>query len=242
MVFNKNPLDEGRLVIHRGHFAKFLARPKDPRDQLIVEGPTLQALRTGEVSSLRVKWFDFDNGDLTVLDSKKKCLMMVPLDPVFAEHAAEFIRVQHLKDDDFLIQQLRHHSRKVGSKTKGEGLSNTHIEKIWWNNCDALGIPRMNPRLGRAYFACKWHFVDHKSMFGLMAILRHEDIQSTNHYLARICDYLTVKAEFYDGLLSPIVSRCTRFSQCPMSKEKCFCRSFTASTEFEKAMLEPVNQ
>jgi len=44
----------GKIVVYRGYFVRLLSVPKPLRDQLLIELPCLQALRTGEVSSLKV--------------------------------------------------------------------------------------------------------------------------------------------------------------------------------------------
>ena len=226
---------EGRIVIYRSHFARLLAWPKPLRDQLILELPTLQAFRSGEVSSFKAEYVDLERWDLQVLDSKKHKLSMVPLDPVVAEHLAEYILREGLTEG-ILLRALPKASRKThkpGSKTKGIGLSITHIDRIWAKWCSASGVPYMSARMGRAYFATKWHFVEHKSLFNLMTILRHDDLQSTEHYLARIVTYEDVKNEFYYGLKSPFASQCARFEKCPLSAPECSCKMFTPRVEVQ---------
>lgn len=213
--------EEGKLIIHRGYFAKLLAAPKSLRDQLVFELPILNGLRAGEVSTLCSERIDFERGDLMVLDSKKKVLMPVPLDPTVAKHLDEYIQ-ETGRREGYLIQ---------GRKHTGKGLTVIQVERLWKDHCEALDIPVMPPRYGRAYFAAKWHFVEHKSIYGLMAVLRHDAIQSTEHYLSRLCDYLTVKAEFLNGLKTPFMNMCSRFNQCPMAIEDCHCRCYTPQAE-----------
>jgi integrase len=218
---------EGKIVVYRGYFLRLLSIAKPLRDQLLIELPVLEAFRTGEVSSFKVECVDFDRGDLQVLDSKKQRFFMVPLDPVVAEHLAEYIRLKGLKQGiAFGAETKAGRKRKPNSKTKGAGLSLTFIQWVWRKWCMACGIPVMSPRMGRAYFACKWHYVDRKSMFALMTILRHDDILATQKYLAKIIDYDAVKTEFYRGMKSPFQGSCSRSDKCPMAVEGCFCRSF----------------
>ena len=230
-------LKDGRLIIHRAYFAKLLAFPKPLRDQLVLELPILEAFRAGEVSSLRVEDVDFENGDLRILDSKKHKHFLIPLDPVLAVHADEYMRLTG-RTQGILIQPLPgapHTGRKPGSKTLGAGLSVKTIEYIWANNCERAGVPVMSPRVGRAYFAAKWHFIERKSLYGLMMILRHTDLQVTVRYISRLCDYLTVKNEFYQGEDSPFSSGCARAESCPVSCEDCHCKFYQARVEVQSA-------
>jgi len=228
---------EGRIVIYRRHFEKLLAFPKPLRDQLLIELPTLEALRSGEMSSLRVEYVDFEHGDLTVLDSKKKKLLMVPLDPVVAVHLAEYIQVERLSEG-ILIRALPnapHVGHKPGTKTLGVGLSENTINWTWEKWCLRCCIPVMAPRVGRAYFATLWHFVQHKSLYNLMNILRHDDIQSTEHYLNKLVAYEDTKAEFYQGMKSPFASECNRSDKCPVAAPGCHCKFLQARVEVQSA-------
>jgi integrase len=121
--------------------------------------------------------------------------------------------------------------RKPGSKTKGVGLSLTAIQRVWDKWCMAAGIPVMSPRIGRAYFACVWYFVDHKNIYDLQAILRHDDILATEKYLSKIHSYEDLKTEFYRGKKSPFLSPCTRFDACPLAASDCHCRMFQPKIE-----------
>jgi len=231
-------LSQGRLVIHRAYFERLLKFPKPLRDQLVIELPVLEAFRTGEVSSLTFENVDLGRGDLRVLDSKKNKLFTIPLDPTLARHLVEYIEEKVGLREGLVIRPLSsapHTGRKLGSKTLGVGLSIKHIEHIWEKCCLAADVPVMSPRMGRAYFAAKWHFIERKSLYGLMMILRHTDLQVTQRYLARICDYLTVKNEFYEGVDSPFSSGCARAESCPVSCEGCHCKFYQARVEVQSA-------
>ena len=219
---------ESRIVIYRSYFERLLVVPKPVRDQLMIELPTLQGFRTGEVSSFRVEYIDFERGDLKVLDSKKHKLFMIPLDLMVAQHLEQYTSEKGLTEG-FLLRSNR--KRKQGNKSKGAGLTLSAIQHVWDKWCLAAGIPIMSPRMGRAYFAANWHFVERKSLYGLMTILRHYDILATQKYLAKIVDYLSVKGEFYQGRKSPFVSECSRSDKCPVAAEGCRCRMYSPNLE-----------
>lgn len=218
-----------RIVVVRSHFRKLLAFPKPLRDQLLIELPTLEAFRTGEVSSLRAEYVDFEAGDLLVMDSKKKKLCMVPLDPTVAAHLAEYMRLEDIRKG-IIIQPKKnanHVGRKPGSKTLGEGLSETMIKRVWGYYCGFCNIPMMPPRYGRAYFATVEHFVMGKPLAYIQFMLRHDDLQSTEHYVCnRIVSYEDMKGMFYNSKDSLFGSECARSMSCPVSCPGCSCRFF----------------
>jgi integrase len=136
--------------VYRERFERLMALPKSLRDQLIIELPTLQAFRAGEVSSFRAEWVDFDKDILLVLDSNKQQLVPIPLHPIVAKHITQYIRETQMPKG-ILLQSRRKSGHKVGSKTRGEGLSESHIQRIWQGHCKRIGIPPMSPRWGRAF-------------------------------------------------------------------------------------------
>ena len=105
-------------------------------------------------------------------------------------------------------------------------LSSTSIHRVWQKWCDAAGVPYMPPRMGRAYFAVKWHIVEGKSLFNLMGYMRHDDVLATQKYLSKIVDYEDLKAEFNRGKRSPFSLSCNRSESCPLSTPDCYCRMF----------------
>jgi len=185
----KGMAPEGRIVVYREYFQRLLKTSMPLRDRLVIELPCFEGLRSGEVSSLRAEWVDIENGDIKVLDSKKHTMFTLPLDPTVAKHI-----IQLNIHEGFLIRALPHARRQ-----SGVGLSVTHIDRIWADQCKKADVPVMPARMGRCYFACQWHFVERKSMFHLMAMLRHDSLQSTEHYLSKLVDYEDLKAEFQQG-------------------------------------------
>jgi len=230
-LFHSDSDSEGKIVVYRGYFVRLLSQPKPLRDQLLIELPTLQAFRTGEIGTVDTAHIDVEHGDIQILDSKKHRLFTLPLDATVADHLDKYIHSRNIVSGPIFKPEKRTRPRKPNSKTKGVGLSLSYIQRVWRKWCDICSIPYMSPRYGRAYFACVWHYVEHKSMFGLMTILRHDDILATQKYLSKIIDYAAVKAEFNRGKKSPFSSLCTRFDSCPLAAPNCYCRMFQPKIE-----------
>ena len=226
----KGEKPESKIIVYRKHFLKLLAYPKSLRDQLLFELPLLQAFRTGEIVTLRVEDVDFENGDIYVLDSKKHKYFPVPLDPRVAEHLEEYIKSNRLTSGYIIQKGERGRPAKEHQETS---IVTETIVKVWQRYCIALDLPEMSPRMGRAYFSVKWHFVDGKSVYGLMAILRHTQFETTVHYLAKLIDYPSVRSEFYQGIETPFASECARSKFCPNSCHGCHCKAFTPQIEAE---------
>lgn len=188
---------KGRTVVVREYFTALFKVQKSLRNQLILEFPTLDGLRTEEVCTIRVRDLDFERGILHVLDSKKHIYMPIPLDPIVAQHSYQLIRELGLGFDDYLIQRRM----KGGAQPKDPSLPITKqsIITTWWHLCDSMEIPRMSPRMGRAYFAAKWHYVEHKSLLGLMVCLRHKSLRVTQRYIEKIVSWEDVWNEFMHG-------------------------------------------
>jgi len=177
---------EGRIVVYRAYFQRLLKTSMPLRDRLVIELPCLEGLRSGEISTLRAEWIDLENGDIRILDSKKQTMFTLPLDPTVAKHV-----IQLGIHEGFLIR---------GRKRTGKGLSVTHVERLWKDYCVDAGIPPMSPRMGRAYFAVIEHFVLRKPIGYIQFMLRHDDLQSTEHYVnCDIVDYGDMKEIFYQG-------------------------------------------
>lgn len=216
-------------VIYRRHFERLLAYPKPLRDQLIVELPTLNGLRAGEVLMVRREDVDFERGDLYVLDSKKHELCPIPLDLTVADHLDKLTSQEGI-DSGFVFRRIHNAGRK-GRGPCPPTLSWVTIEGVWKKYCRLCGIPVMPPRYGRAYFALNWHVLQRKSLMGLMRILRHDNLGSTEHYLSKLYFYEDIRNEFYQGQQTPFVSACSRSAACPVASEGCHCRMFQPATE-----------
>jgi integrase len=112
-----NDKAEGRIIVYEAYFKQLLAHPKSLRDQLLLELPILQALRTGEIVTLHVGDFDFEHGDLYVLDSKKHQRSPIPLEPNVDRHSSEYFpdpeRTGGVKKFLFHSYSFLHHQRRL---------------------------------------------------------------------------------------------------------------------------------
>ena len=177
---------EPPIYIYTRYVEMVLDCPKRLRDQVILLLAAWEGLRSGEISSLCWEMIDLEHGLLHVLDSKKRTVRLVPLRFRVAKYIALYIQEVKITHG-FLIQQLRKHPRKPGSKTRGAGISITQLDKILWNYCDLLDVPRMDLRKLRSYCALTLH--DRRvPMNVIKAWLGHDDIQSTEHYLGKLVD------------------------------------------------------
>jgi integrase len=225
---------KGKIYVYRRYFEKIRELPKSLRGQILVELLMDHGLRSGEASSQRIELCDLANGLLHVLDSKKGTLRIVPMRYRTGKHIATHIQVLK-KSYGFLIQSRRK-VRKPNSKTQGEGISDCQIGRILAHYCIEADVPVMAPRMFRAYCASKWMFVDHKSIYHLKALLGHDDIQSTEHYVNKLVDVDDFVEEFHQGeeqdggKVSPFsLSICARSESCPLSAPNCHCRMFIPS-------------
>ena len=226
---------EGKRIVYRAHFKRLLSLPMSIRDKLVIELPTLQAFRSGEVSTLRAEHVDIENGDIQVLDSKKRQLFTLPLDPTVAEHI-----IQLNIHEGYLI---------TGRKRTGLGLHVTHVERIWADRCIEAGVPVMSPRMGRAYKACSMIYGfspttgarrPKKSVVCVMHYLRHDNLQSTQHYVAspNLVYYEDFKAECQEGEESPFDgSECLLMDRCLGYEFGCHCRMFQRGRMFPEATI-----
>jgi len=229
------------IVVYMSRFHKLLDyRPKPLRDQLILELPILQGFRNGEVTTLRAKHVDLENGDIEILDSKKHRFYTRPLVPIVALHLSQYMAETGKKDEDLLICPLpwaNRKKRKPGNKTRGEGLSEAQVTQVWLKYCQLCQIPPMAPRMGRAYFAADLAFIKKISVFYIKVAMRHDYVETTIHYLERIVNYEDFKAAILSGEQSPFSPHCQRavINGCPnqCSEPPCYCRFFTPTVKVE---------
>lgn len=219
----------GRIIVVREYFEILFQTPKTLHKQCILEFPALEGLRTEEVATIKPRDMDFERGIHYVLDSKKHIYLPVNLDPTCYKHAMQLVKEKSLSMDDYLLQRRI----KGGARPRdlNAPLTKQAIINTWWSLCDAVGIPRMSPRMGRAYFAAKWHFVDKKSDFGLMVSLRHSDIKVTQNYIAKCVSWEDVHEEFLAGREVPFQTTECANTLCLGHGSMCPCRLFLPKVE-----------
>jgi integrase len=192
---------ESRLVVSREHFMILLSAPMSLRDRLIIELPTLQGFRAGEVSNFQAEYANFERGLIGVMDTKKHRLFWNPMRRIMASHLDQYMEITGIRYGT-LIQPLPgapHTGRKPGSKTLGVGLSIKHLETVWKIRCIENNLPVMSPRMGRAIFAVWWMRIKHKPIGYLKVQLRHDKIESTEKYWEKILDFDDLMDEFQDA-------------------------------------------
>jgi len=240
---------ESRIVVYREHFRLLLSNPNTLlRNRLILELPSLQGFRSGEVSNFKAEYANFERGLIGVMDTKKHCLFWNPMRKTVAKHLDQYMELTGIRKG-ILFRALPgapHTGRKPGSKTKGEGLSIKHIEVIWANECIDTGIPPMAPRTGRAFFAVWWIRIKHKPIAYLKVQMRHTTVQHTEDYWNKILDGDDLMDEFQDadsedngvefsqGQPSPFSLACKRFDGCPLAAPGCRCRMFQPQIKEEQ--------
>jgi len=116
---------EGRIVVYRARFLRLLNWPKPLRDQLILELPTLNGLRTHEVATAEVRHVDLEHGDLEVLDSKKYQFYTIPLDYGVGRHFQQYFTQTGITEG--LVFRA---GWKAGRRSEGP-LSDSAIDYIW---------------------------------------------------------------------------------------------------------------
>lgn len=182
------------IIIHRANIEKLVARKKNVRDQLIIDLPRLQGFRTGEVSTLRWEYVDFNREQITVLDSKKHILVTLPLHWRVARLLEKYRRKS--KSDGWVIRPLE--SWNIKHNDDKPITSDTLQNVVKWY-AEEAGIPdwhRYNPTLLRAYFAADW-VSEKRSLKILQTLMRHNDLPTTLHYVGRIVFWEDMEAEFH---------------------------------------------
>ena len=177
----------GSLVIRRGDIERIhdYAREKcSLRDFLLVRLPMKLGLRTGEIATLCIENIDFETRTIKVLDSKKKVLF-----PLFLD----MLTLQLIKDlcafrtHGYVFRQSRSWKYVKGDKP----LSVQEIWHVIHSIGEAAGFQNIKPRHLRQYFAGKWveemkQPNSQKTLVGLQQYLRHESLETTQIYIAKM--------------------------------------------------------
>lgn len=184
------------ILLHRSDIQKLLQQPKILRDQIIIDLPTLEAFRTGEIAALNWQHVNEADGWVYVTNSKKNHLYPVPLDWQLAQLLAQFRQECGEPQKGSVIKPLP--SVNVKKTAWGKPISNTAIEGVFKFYAKEAGIVnwnQYNPTLLRAYFAAEW-VSQKRSWKMLQTIMRHNSLSTTMQYVTRIIFWEDLQAEF----------------------------------------------
>jgi site-specific recombinase XerC len=228
---------KGMIVVYQARFIRLLRyQPKNLRDQIILELGALQGWRTGEISTLRAEDVGIEDFTIEVLDSKKHRYSTHPLNYILWRHLKQYLQETGFKCKDYLIRPLPtapRKNRKPGSKTRGVGLSDVQINWIFGKYSKLCGLPKpLTPREARAYFAANWLLALKKSIFHLKVAMRHDHVETTIRYVARIVNFEDYAREFHQGEDSPFsLTECANANGCIGAIPGCRCRMFQPKIE-----------
>jgi len=228
----------GTIFGYVAWFKALLSIKKNLRDQLIIEFACYMGLRSGEISSIRINHLNLETGDMEILDSKRHRFFTRPMTSILVIHCTEYLRITSKKNHDFLFSALPNaprQGRKVGSKCRGEGLTEATIGHVFAKYSVEAGLPRvLTPREARAYFAYVVYYVKKVGIFRTKFLMRHVHIETTEVYLARIEVYEDIKAAFLSDDNSPFAPQfhytCLNADKCPF---------FSPSQKIEEKMKQP---
>lgn len=191
----------GKVVIRRADIEKIHNYAREhcsQRDFLLFRLLMNTGLRTGEVTTLRIEHVDFETRSFLVLDSKKKSLFPLPLDPLTLELIKELCQG---RSHGYIFRQSRSWKYCKGDKP-------LTLATVWHTinkTAREAGVPNFNPRMLRNYFAAHWVRDQNKSVSGLQDILRHESLESTQIYIGRLSFWEDTQKEYDQIKKGPIV-------------------------------------
>jgi integrase len=188
------------------------------RDYVMVRLFMMLGLRTSEVCTLRVEHIDFETCHVTILDSKTKLLVQLPLDVETVELLELFLKDRR---EGYVFRQLQSWRNVKADKPLHKITVWARVRKI---AADA-GVANFKPRIFRQHFAADWHYKKHGSMKGVQHILRHSDISSTDAYLSKLFFKEDVEKEYrlhvdrvaralQDEALPPVCRDCSLKAVC----------------------------
>jgi len=164
-----------------------------PRDYLLIRLPMKIGLRTGEICTLRIENIDFSSRTFNVLDSKRKKLFPLPLDPVTLE-LIQLLIGKRL--EGYVFRQRKTWILKAADRPLEPNTVWIRVKTI----AKQAGVEGFTPRLLRHYFAAEWHQT-RRSLEVLRRILRHKSLAYTQFYLARLVFFEDVQ-QTYDEVMS----------------------------------------
>lgn len=184
------------VLLHRSDIQKLLQQPKILRDQIIVDLPTLEAFRTGEIAALDWQHVNEAERWIYVTNSKKDHLYPVPLDWQLAQRLKRFRQECGEPQYGGVIRPLP--SVNVKRSAWGKPISNQAIEdvvKFYAREAGIFNWNQYNPTLLRAYFAAEW-VSQKRSWKMLQTIMRHNSLSTTMRYATRIIFWEDLRTEF----------------------------------------------
>jgi integrase len=152
--------------------------------------------RTNEVCTLRVENIEYDTCHISLLDSKKKILVKLPLDVETLELLRLLVGKRH---EGYVFRQLQSWKLAKRDKPLTKQTMWCRIRKI----ATQAGVPGFKPRIFRQYFAAQWDFKKRGTRKSLQFILRHDSKTSTDVYVEKIVFREDVELE-YRLLMDPI--------------------------------------
>ncbi|MGB8781041.1 MAG: site-specific integrase [Candidatus Bathyarchaeia archaeon] len=199
--YSEGPLGEPRetLIIKRSDIISVhdYARANcEPRDYLLIRLPMKIGLRTGEICTLRIENIDFESRTFQVLDSKRKKLYPLPLDPV----TLELIRALAGKRSEGYVFRQQRSWKYIRSENP------LRTATVWIRArtiAKDAGVDDFNPRILRHFFAAEWH-QSGKSLEVLRRILRHKSLAYTQFYLARLVYFEDVQSAYDEVMNGPL--------------------------------------
>lgn len=187
------------IIIRRGDIIRVHDHARvncEPRDYLLIRLPMKIGLRTGEICTLRIENIDFESRTFQVLDSKRKKLYPLPLDPV----TLELIKLLVGKRlEGYVFRQQKSWKHKYAGKPLRTATVWIRIRTI----AKEAGVDNFTPRILRHFFAAEWHR-SNKSLEVLRRILRHKNLTYTQCYLAKLVYFEDVQKAYDEVMTGPL--------------------------------------
>ncbi len=169
------------------------------RDYLFIRLPMKIGLRTGEITTLRIEYIDFNDRSFQVLDSKKKKLYPLPLDVLTLQLIRDLVAPRH---EGYVFRHKKAWKNRCGDRPLTIEAVSIRVNQI----ASELGVAGFTPRLLRHYFAAHWVLVEHKNVELLRQILRHKNLEVTTRYIARLSFFEDLQRE-YQQTQNPYVAQ-----------------------------------
>jgi hypothetical protein len=202
------------IIIRRGDVIRVHDHARlncEPRDYLLIRLPMKIGLRTGEICTLRIENIDFNSRTFQVLDSKRKKLFPLPLDPVTLDLIKCLIGKRL---EGYVFRQRKTYLIKGQGKPLTRNTVWIRVKTI----AEQAGVENFNPRILRHYFAAECH-QSHLSLEILRRILRHKSLAYTQLYLARLVFFEDVQREYDQVTSGPfLLSPAGPCADCTISK------------------------